>query len=200
MAVNDFFPLFSTLPTELRLKIWDIDFSDPVMVGFLSYTDNMGLCQAGGQPILSPDHSSIARTCKEAWRLMTETHYRVELAAALDPSALFSTWIDFSKTVFYLGQGNFSHTCITALGPMIACIQEIAIVWSTYRELITTCKHLSGFLALRRVVILIAQSQDLAGFRSFLGAGIDLNLELRVHGPKCGMNSSDSSVCVEVPW
>jgi hypothetical protein len=89
MAVNDFFPLFSTLPTELRLKIWDIDFSDPVMVGFLSYTDNMGLCQAGGQPILSPDHSSIARTCKEAWRLMTETHYRVELAAALDPSALF---------------------------------------------------------------------------------------------------------------
>lgn len=200
MAVNDSFPLFLTLPTELRFKIWSIAFSDPVVVGFLSHMDNMGLCQAGGRPIISPDHSSVAQTCKEAWRLMSKARYRVEFAAALDPSPLFATWIDFSKTIFYLGHGHFSRTCIAALNAISAHVQDVAIVWSTYRELIETCKRLPVFLALRRVIILIAQSQDLADFRRFLGTGIDLNCSnLRVQGPKPGMNPLDPSVYVGAP-
>jgi hypothetical protein len=173
MAPNDSFPLFSGLPAELRFKIWSIAFSEPVTVGFLSEADDTGLVTVDKKPILCPDHSAIAQSCKEAWRQRKATHVLVTTDAS--PTSYEIAWIDYSRTVFYVGYGDASLAIMDDVLKHNSCIENVAILWSTYTKTIDTTRRLRFLPSLRRVIFLISPWQDLGKFPRFLEAGIDLH-------------------------
>lgn len=110
------------------------------------------------RPTLSMDNSGIAQACKEAWRVVKRSHHRIEFAATTAQSPHhYTILVDFSKTTFFLNHGNFSFHCISAMtpDPISTHVRSLAIVWSSYRDIIDTCKRLTLFRTLQQLVILI---------------------------------------------
>ncbi|KFZ06728.1 hypothetical protein V501_07115 [Pseudogymnoascus sp. VKM F-4519 (FW-2642)] len=157
------FTLFQDLPTELRFKIWEYALPSHVIVDFIPKPGSGELLMAAGElhsvrPVLSMDHSHIARACKEAWQVMKRPYHRVEFAAGTAESPYYyADWIDFSKTTFYVEYGLFSSYCVRALTPepISTHVQTVAVPWSNYGELIRTCKSFSVFQTLQRIIILV---------------------------------------------
>ncbi|OBT64604.1 hypothetical protein VE03_06382 [Pseudogymnoascus sp. 23342-1-I1] len=163
MDTGDCFALFSTLPTELRWKIWGFAMSAHFVVDFIPKLDALDFPVATGElhpvrPILSMDNSRISQACKEAWRLIQGPYRKIELAGRPPYSRYhYVDHIDFSRTTFYLHYGKFSFNCIDTMvpEPISAHVKMVAIPWSNYGELISTCKRLILFPALQRIVILV---------------------------------------------
>jgi hypothetical protein len=176
MGPNDSFPLFSTLPAELRFKIWSFAFSEPVVVGFSSRENDIELVTVDNKPILRPDHSPIAQACKEAWRLRRATHVLTKFTTNIPLMHCETTaWIDYSRTVFYVGCGSDSRSILDDVLEDNPNVQNVAILWSTYTNTIHTTARLRIFPSLRRVIFLISPWQDLGNFPRFLEAKIDLH-------------------------
>lgn len=166
--------------------IWEYALSDHVIVDFIPQ-DPRELLAASGEPppvrpVLSINHSRIAQTCKEAWRVMERSRHRVEFAARTAESPrYYADWIDFSKTTFFLNHGNFSFCCVSALAPepISTHVRSLAIVWSSYRDIIETCKRLTVFQTLQQLVILIPPELGLRIHPRFRAAITVLDLYLR---------------------
>jgi hypothetical protein len=178
MPTNDYFPQFSALPTELRLKIWRNALSEPIVAGFSPRLHSARLPQILEWPILSTDHSCVAQACKEAWQVMRSAHQRVEFSVITITSRPFkvAAWIDFSDTSFYIGHGRLSYFHIRSMTPqpISTRVEEVIMGWSNDRELVETCKRLVVFQALRRLVILITPRRDLGIPERFVTTALDL--------------------------
>lgn len=174
MAPTDTFPLFSSLPPELRFKIWTIAFAEPVTVGFSSEMDESDRMEIGKKPILHPDQSGIALSCKEAWRTRRATHVLAKFTTYKRPTLYKTAWVDFSNTVFYAGYGYDSLATVETLAPNPK-IESVAILWSSYTQTIETYKKLGTFESLRRVILLVAPWQDLGDFERVIETGIDFH-------------------------
>ncbi|KFY36118.1 hypothetical protein V494_05300 [Pseudogymnoascus sp. VKM F-4513 (FW-928)] len=163
MNTSSRFTLFQALTTELRFKIWEYALPDHVIVDFIPKSGTEEFIMAVGElnsvrPVLPTYQSHIARTCKEAWHVMKGPRHRSEFAAASEESTYYlAGWLDISRTTFFLGHGEFSFYCIDALAPkpISAQVRSLAVVWSSYRDVIETCKRLTVFQTIQQLVILI---------------------------------------------
>ncbi|KAF4627028.1 hypothetical protein G7Y89_g11124 [Cudoniella acicularis] len=185
MSPKNCFTLFPRLPTELRFKIWEIALSRLSIMDFRDQVDEKGKCM-GGYLFQSGGHGSIARACKEAWRLMVKSHQRIELLLGYRVSRhRVATWIDFTNTIFYLGRGNFMWSSMETLSPdaISTRVKNVAIGWSTPWKVRETCDQLEVFQALQHVVILVPPRRSQGEAQRSLITPLDFqDLEFQLSG------------------
>lgn len=111
--------MFVSLLTELWRTIWELAFSELVIVQIQAQFHEDQASNVAGGPVLSTNHSSIAETCKKAWWALRKTHHRIDFGANMDPSRQKAVWIGFTRTVFFLGSGRSSYSCAQSLIPRL---------------------------------------------------------------------------------
>lgn len=163
MSIPDTFPLFSALPSELRLAIWHHAFSGPVTVSFeagpKSFKNGSGITvmKDVGPPIFTPNHTHVGRSCRGAWDVMVTTHEPALFESLAPQSESVTYWIDYPNTTFHLGSGESWKVFykLTSCGKIATSkIEKLVLQYHTYRETIEVLRMTNGLTGLKSVEIL----------------------------------------------
>lgn len=156
---NPSFPQFSTLPAELRIRIWKYASTSPSIIAFKAND---------GRPFGITDASRVAGVCTESRDTVRTSCQRMQYRCLTGDAFVTYRYIDFENTILYLDTMtyNSSHSYYYGtqgrrIGRLGSRVRHLAVRFhdsfrnNTYRGLFEILQTLIVFRDLEMLVILV---------------------------------------------
>ncbi|KAF2657994.1 hypothetical protein K491DRAFT_776735 [Lophiostoma macrostomum CBS 122681] len=146
MSVENTFTCFNALPAELRLAIWEYALSEWV---FWAATTNGPKERHLESPNSEPTHMEFIGStpyvagisCREARRVLEQAYSKLCLKPATPITGPGTYWLDFKRTVVYLGADTHAVTILDSFDTdTLSKLEHVGV--SLDRRLFSTCRKL----------------------------------------------------------
>ncbi len=147
------FTLFSALPPELRIRIWQCALSEPAVAAVRrNRTDKQVRRQPHELVVFgSLKASTIGRTCYEALKVVEETHVRLQ-------TCLGTCWFNYNASIIYLGPLWWPFPAESLWSNLhkatLPHIKHVVILYTQFGHLSRVCMKLAEeFSGLESIII-----------------------------------------------
>ncbi|KAF2769766.1 hypothetical protein EJ03DRAFT_88087 [Teratosphaeria nubilosa] len=165
------FSLFSALPIELRLLIWEEALLVTNVLTMADTTRSSGDApiQPSGRLLVGPTPGHIGMVCREARRQLIHSFVTISVPGlrGLFRHCGAQNWLDLDRTVFYFGSGREARTVISDLDDsQISRVRLAAFHYGDWETLARMCLSIAQRCPHVHTVIVVRYSATSTGTAS----------------------------------